>query len=256
MNKPVVSIVTTILFILWMLVQSVVPSWAARHQTIKLGYLEHAGSVLCLIAADKGYFRKEGVTVKLVGFTDARSGLAALTAGTIDAGAFTVAETLNFIAAGTGIRIIAGGGAVFDNNPVSELDENGMEESYRQGIVVSIPKQGPPKAAITQLTAGLIHAYRAVRQYPRLGSRYAGRAAGVVVFNPNPDYYRLERIWKSLGLQAADMKPDFLANHVYEEIYCDALDRLMDSASDDPIFKELSSKAVCTPDCCPKTKNK
>jgi hypothetical protein len=165
-----------------------------------------------------------------------------------------VAETLNVIAAGTGIRIIAGGGAVFDNNPVSELGENGMEESYRQGIVVSIPKQGSPKAAITQLTAGLIHAYRAVRQHPELVSGYAGRPEGVVVFNPNPDYYRLERIWKSLGLQVADMKPDFLANHVYEEIYCDALDSLMDSTPNDPVFKELSSKAVCTPDCCPKTK--
>lgn len=256
MSRPVVSIVTIVLFVLWILVQSVVPSWAARHQTIRLGYLEHAGSVLCLIAADKGYFRNEGVKVKLVRFTDARSGLAALAAGTIDVGAFTVAETLNVIAAGTGIRIIAGGGAVFDNNPVSELDENGVEESYRQGIVVSISKQGPPKAAITQLTAGLIHAYRAVRQYPRLGSGYAGRSAGVVVFNPNPDYYRLERIWKSLGLQAAEMKPDFLSNHVYEEIYCDALDRLMDRAANDPVFKELSHKAVCTPDCCPKDAKK
>jgi len=25
---------------------------------------------------------------------------------------------------------------------------------------------------------------------------------------------------------------------------------------DDPVFKELSSKAVCTPDCCPKSAKK
>ena len=142
------------------------------------------------------------------------------------------------------------------DNPMSELDEPGLEESRRQGIVISIPKKTPPKAVIIQLTDGLIRAYRTIRQHPELASRYAGRRDGVVLFNPNPDYYRLERIWRSLGLQAADMKPDFLASHVYEEIYCDALDRLLDSSADDPVFKELSSKAVCTPDCCPKSARK
>jgi hypothetical protein len=123
-----------------------------------------------------------------------------------------------------------------------------------QPLQVSIPRTSQSKNNITHLTAGLIRAYRSVRLHPALLSQYAVRQEGVVVFNPNPDYYRLERIWTSLGLQAAEMKHDFLASHVYEEIYCDALDSLLDDAADDPVFKELSSKAVCTLDCCPKSK--
>jgi hypothetical protein len=99
----------------------------------------------------------------------------------------------------------------------------------------------------------LIRAYRSHRQPPQTASSSpANRLNSVIHFDPNPDYWRLERIWRSLGLQGAAMKRDFLANHVYEEIYCDALDRLLDGSSDDPVYKALSSKAVCTPDCCPK----
>jgi hypothetical protein len=228
-----------------------IPSWASKTKTLRFGYLDHPGTVLCRIAAVKGHFRKEGVKVELVSFTDARRGLAALDAGTLDAGAFPVSDTLGFIASGKELRIIAGGGTVTIDSPESELDEAGMEERQNQGIVVSISANAPPKAVITQLTAGIIRAYRSVRQHPEQVSRYARPRYGVVVFDPNPDYYRLERIWRSLGLQDAAMKRDFLSNHVYEEIYCDALDRLLDNSADDPDFKALSSKAVCTPDCCP-----
>jgi ABC-type nitrate/sulfonate/bicarbonate transport system substrate-binding protein len=228
-----------------------VPSWAAKTKTLRFGYLDHPGSALCRIAAEQGHFRKEGIRVELVRFTDSRRGLAALDAGAIDAGAFPVSETLGSIAAGKELRIIAGGGTVTIESPVSKLDETGMEERRNQGIVVSISAQAPTKAAVTQLTAGIIRAYRSVRQHPELVSGSAGALDGVVVFDPNPDYYRLERIWRSLGLQDAAMKRDFLANHVYEEIYCDALDRLLDNSADDPVFKALSGRAVCTPDCCP-----
>ena len=81
--------------------------------------------------------------------------------------------------------------------------------------------------------------------------RLLAQRARDIVYN-NPDYWRLERIWRSLGLQSAAMKRDFLSNHVYEEIYCDALDRLLDGSPDDQVYKALSGKAVCTPDCCPK----
>jgi hypothetical protein len=225
-------------------------SWAAENRAFRLGYLDHPGSILCRVAADKGHFRKEGLRVELVRFADVRQGLAALAAGSIDAGAFPVGETLSAIASGTGIRIIAGGGTELAGNPEAELAETGRADTHSQGIVVAIPGKAPPKAAITQLTAGLIRAYRTVRQHPETVSNYTGRLDGLMVFDPNPDYWRLERTWRSLGLQDAVMKDDFLADHVYEEIYCDALDRLLDS-TDDQVFKELSSKAVCTPDCCP-----
>lgn len=256
MNRTVQSIVTIVLLTAWVLACDAAPSWASKSRTIRLGYLDHPGSALCRIALDKGYFRKEGLTVKLVRFTDTRRGLAAIDAGTLDAGAFPVAETLNSIAAGTGIRIIAGGGVVLADNPVAELGDHGREDSHSQEIVVSIPLRSLSKHIITHVTAGLLRAYRILQRHPGLMSQYVANSDGVVFFNPNPDYYRLERIWTSLGLQAADMKPDYLANHVYEEIYCDALDRLLDAAADDPVFKELSSKAVCTPDCCPKNKRK
>ncbi|HEY5974882.1 MAG TPA: ABC transporter substrate-binding protein [Geobacteraceae bacterium] len=228
-------------------------SWASENRAFRLGYLDHPGSILCRVAADKGHFRKEGLKVELVRFADVRQGLAALAAGAVDAGVFPAGETLSSIASGTGIRIIAGGGTVVAGNPEAELAETGRADTHSQGIVVSIPRKAPPKAAITQLTAGLIRAYRTVRQHPETVSRYAGRLDDLVVFDPNPDYWRLERTWRSLGLQNAAMKHDFLADHVYEEIYCDALDRLLDSSGDDQVFKELSSKAVCTPDCCPKS---
>jgi hypothetical protein len=51
------------------------------------------------------------------------------------------------------------------------------------------------------------------------------------------------------------MKRDFLANHVYEEIYCDALDRLL-LGHIDPILQQLFSKAICTPNCCPASASK
>jgi hypothetical protein len=58
------------------------------------------------------------------------------------------------------------------------------------------------------------------------------------------------RIWQGLGLQDAAMSRDFLASHVYEEIYCDALDRLLLGPTD-PVLQGLLGKAICTPNCCP-----
>jgi hypothetical protein len=243
-------------FIVVMLLGSVLPGWGAKAAPFRIGCLDHPGSALCRIAVEKGGFHKEGLRVELVTFPDARRGLAALAAGTIDAGAFPVADTLGSIASGTGIRIVAGGGTLVADSPVAELDESGRLETQNQGIVLSIPKQSANKARLTHLVAGVIRAYRTVRTHPDIVAKYAGGSGGLLLFDPNPDYYRLERSWRSLGLQRADMKGDFLAGHVYEEIYCDALDALLDNAADDPVYRELSGKAVCVPDCCPAAKKK
>ncbi|BCS54123.1 ABC transporter substrate-binding protein [Geobacter sp. SVR] len=228
------------------IVLATVSDGAAR--TIRLGYLDHPGSALCRIAAAKGHFAKEGVAVTLVRFADSAGGLAALEAGTIDVGAFATADTLRAIAAGKGFRIVAGGGTPISTNTLAELDESIRAEEDGRGVVVLVPPSWPgsEKGLLIQLTAALIRAYRTVHNHPEViaGIRPAQW------YDPNPDYWKLERIWRLSGLQQPEMKRDFLAGHVYEEIYCDALDRLLLGPIDSAL-QNLFSKAVCTPNCCP-----
>lgn len=228
-------------------------STASALPKMRLGYLVHPGSALIMIAESKGYYREEGLNVELVRFDDPAKGLAALEAGLIDGGAFPAAETLRVIARGKGLRIITGGGTKLQDNPLAELDDALNAEAENRGIVVSLSPTWPNsgKEQLVKLTAALIRAYRSHLQTFADPLLRGARLDKTVHFDPNPDYWRLARIWRLLGLQEAAMRRDFLANHVYEEIYCDALDRLLDDAADDPVFKDLSSKAVCTPNCCP-----
>lgn len=229
------------------------PCNASTLPHVRLGYLAHPGSALCLIAESKGHYREEGLNVELVAFDDSTKGLAALETGRIDAGAFPTSETLRAIARGTGVRIIAGGGTPLQDNPLAELDDTLKAETEARGIVVSLSPawRNSKKEKIVRLTAALIRAYRThLLTYADPLTR-GRRLDKSIHFDPNPDYWRLERIWRSRGLQDAAMQRDFLANHVYEEMYCDALDRLLDNAADDHVFKGLFSNAVCTPDCCP-----
>lgn len=233
-----------------MLLISALPCSAAF---LKLGYLDNPGSALCRIAEAKGHFSEEGVQVSLVKFSDSAGGLAALEAGTIDVGAFEAGQSLRAIAEGKGFRVIAGGGTPVSLNPLAELDDHFSAETESHGIVVLIPPTWPgsEKGTLIQLTAALIHAYRTIRNQP--ASAHLIRSLKIhknILFDPNPDYWRLERIWRSLGLQTPSMKRDFLANHVYEEIYCDALDRML-LGPIDAILQQLFSKAICTPNCCP-----
>lgn len=222
---------------------------ATTARTIRLGYLDTPGSALCRIAAERGHFREEGVQVELVRYPDSVKGLEALEKGAIDVGAFAVGESLRAIAAGKNFRIIAGGGTPIKNSPLAELDGDLQSENESQGILLLIPPEWPnsEKGTIIQLTAAWIRAYRTNQQ--RL-STSSGRSVNQIHFDPNPDYWRLERIWRTLALQHPEMKRDYLASHVYEEIYCDALDRLL-LGQIDPILQQLFSKAICTPNCCP-----
>lgn len=248
-----VAVVVTIATV----VSPAAPVAASETRIIRFGYLDDPGSFLYRIAAAREHFREEGLRVKLVSFSDSREGLAALESGAIDIGAFRVGDSLRAIADGKGFRIIAGGGTPVSDDPLVELDDTLQDETRSRGVVVLIPPTwtNAEKDTLVRLTAALIKAYRSHRHQTPDASP-GSHLNRITHFDPNPDYYRLERIWRSLGLQAVNMKQDFLANHIYEEIYCDALDRLLDSSADDPVFKELSSKAVCTPDCCPKNAKK
>ena len=224
------------------------PVSATMQKTLRFGYLDHPGSALFLIAAAKEYFREEGLQVELIRYSESARGLSALETGVIDVGAFTTSDSLSAIADGKGFRIIAGGGTQLSANPLTELDDTLQAETDSRGIIVLISPSWPnaEKGTIIQLTAAIIKAYRTQQQSQTRDSKHTA----AVHFDPNPDYWRLERIWRSLGLQDSTMKRDFLASHVYEEIYCDALDRML-LGPIDSILQQLFSKAVCTPNCCP-----
>ena len=249
-------LVSTVLFA-GLLLTGAAPDSAAAEKSFRLGFLDSPGSGLCRIAALKGHYREEGLKVELVRFADNRSGLAALEHRTIDAGAFEVGEVLRAIARGIGFRIIAGGGVPTSTGPLAELDPDVQQKLDLTGSVVVIPPVGvaSEKETVTRLTAALIRAYRSRQLQPDLlHNDPSGSDRTITVFNPAPDYYHLELLWRRLDLQTAAMPHDFLANHVYEEIYCDALDGLRDDAPEDQVFTELSRKVVCVPDCCPKNK--
>lgn len=239
-----------------------VPGLAA-HLPLRLGYLDHPGSALCSIAATNGHFGQEGLRVKLVRFTDSSSGLEALEKGIIDAGAFSVGAALTEIAHGKGLRIIAGGGTPTATDPLAGLDGTVQQNLDRDGIVVLVPANRPAaeKGTIISLTAALIRAHCTLQQLSATARRATLRKLSQrtpvpeIHFDPNPDYWRMLNIWQGLGLQDAAMPSDFLANHVYEEIYCDALDHLL-MGPIDPVMQGLFSKAVCTPNCCPANSGK
>lgn len=221
---------------------------ASQSSLLRLGYLDHPGSALCLVADLKGLFRAEGVRVRLVRFRDTESGLAALAAGEIDAGAFAVGETLRQIAGRKELRIIAGGGTARGADPLADLAEATTLEQESGGIVVAVadPPRAPGKEVLVRLVTALIRAYQSLQKAP------GGVGHGAVHFDPTPDYRRIERLWRFHDLQGEGRPRDFLAGHVYEEIYCDALDRLMDrSGTKDGVLQKLFSEAVCVPDCCP-----
>lgn len=219
---------------------------------LKVGYLGQAESDLSAIAERTGAFTGEGLSVRRIGFSDAGKGLTALQAGTVDIGIFPVLETLRAIAAGKRLRIIAGGQTPAEISPLNELVGAVAEHGAGSGFVTVIREQrhGLSKPLLVRFTMALISAYHTHR-LAVVEQEYSRQ----ISFDPNPGYWRLEKLWHAHSLQKSFMKRDFLASHVFEEVYCDAIDSLLDR-SEDPVYKELSAKAVCVPDCCPKDKMK
>jgi len=226
---------------------------ASEMRVFRLGYVENPESALCVVGVEQRLFRQAGLEVDLVRLPDPAGVLEALEKGTIEAGALPADDALKAIARGVDVRIIAGGGTEMRND--SSVEGIGEGEP---GTVVMIPgRLSTPrdKKTVTRFTAALIRAHQHLaRQQWNLAQREAASKPGSsrVTFNPNPDYWRLERLWQRLGLSDPAKPGDFLANHVYEEIYCDALDQiLVDSDLSDPVMRTLFDKAVCVLNCCP-----
>ncbi len=247
-----------------MLQMTVVAGSAAPVKPLRIGYLDHPGSALVLTAAAKNLFKSEGVQVRLIRYCDTESGLADLAKDRIDVGAFTVGETLLQIADGKGLRIIGGGGTVLAVDP-ADLDEAAKAEQESGGIVMMVAEgpRAPGKAVLTGLMTALIRAHQSLQKAPKAVRDRVVTQISLPVpdrsvhFEPSADYRRMERLWRSRDLQKEGMPRDFLATHLDEEIYCDALDRLVDrDGLKDELLKKLFSEAVCVPDCCPKDAKK
>lgn len=241
-------------------------AFAASGKTVRIGYLEHPGSGLLLLASVDRLFEDQGVRAILVKYRDSRKGLTDLVGGKIHAGVFAIDATLQRIAAGTNIRIISGGGTVQTADLIADLDEIATQEQTGKGVVLVVADHSGilGKDLQVRLVTALIEAYRELQNDPvsawgKVEKKFSLSAGEATIhFDPNPDYWRLEQLWRSLGLQREWMRRDFLAGQVNEEIYCDALDELLDKdGRKDPLLLRLSSRAVCVPDCCPtKSKNK
>ncbi|WP_136513184.1 ABC transporter substrate-binding protein [Geomonas edaphica] len=235
----------------------------AHAEVVRLGCLDETGSALVLLADAAAIFREEGVEVKPVRFNSSASGLAALAAGKLDVGAFAVGETLKAIARGDRIRIIAGGGSESSGSLLDEVDASARQEREERGIVVMTAERpgAPDKETLGKLVSALIKAdlllqSQPVRAWSSIARQRPGRGSDFR-FDPDPDYWRLASIWKRLDLQAPGMARSFLADHVYDEIYCDALHDLREGEGEsNPVLKKLAEKAVCPPDCCPTGKKK
>lgn len=231
---------------------------------LRFGYLDDPGSALVLLAAEHGHFKAERLSVSLVKYGSAAEGLAALAAGKIEAGAFPAGDVLRAIAGDGDLQIIAGGGTPKPDELQAELDRNAQSELWASEVVTVIRsgKNAGSKETAIRLVKSLIRAYQEVHQHEvkalqSINNQFSQPPLpGAYSFDPNPDYYRFAAIWENLGLQRPDMRRDHLAGHVYEEIYCDALDRAVDAEPQNVVLQKLSSVAVCTPDCCPDAKKR
>lgn len=227
---------------------------------IRIGYLDAPGSALMLLADAKGYFRAEQLQVTLVKFKQAGEGLAALEAGKIEVGAFPAADVLSAVSRGMELKVISGGGAPKADNPLAEADRTlpGPLQPKEILTVANATPSGIGKIVATRLVAALIRSHQYLQHNEPQAWRIIGKRltqhpkAQTYSFDPNPDYYRLEPLWNGLGLQRPEMGRNHLAGHVHEEIYCDALDRIIvDSDLSDPVLQKLVRKAICVPNCCP-----
>jgi hypothetical protein len=236
------------------------PVIAREPTSLRVGYLDDPGSALVLLADARGLFRTEQLQVTLTRLASPDEGLAALESGVIQAATLPAATALRAISRGSELKIIAAGGTPKDGGLLAEVNQGLQLEQQQREIVTVVPgkKGAPGKTEAVQLVSALIRAHQAMQHDEQQAWRLIGKkltkpaVTASFTFDPNPDYYRLATLWQGLGLQRPEMARDFLAGHVYEEIYCDALDRIIvDSDLNDPVLQQLFRKAICVPNCCP-----
>lgn len=241
-----------------------IAGYAAAKNPIRIGYVDDPGVSLVVLAEVAGLYKANGLEVVLVPFEDAAQGLVALETGKVSLGAFPADQALGRVGTGGAISIIAGGGRLEAQGLMGELDQEDPADEGKGIVIVTATGPGSPdKESQVRLVKALIQAYQYLKKEPLQAWRQIGELLALPAgehtphLDPGPDFWRLKQIWTALGLQKDGMKRDYLASHVNEEIYCDALDDLLDADDrKDPVLLKLSSRAVCVPDCCPTKKKK
>lgn len=84
--------------------------FGAELKKIKAGHIATAEHLLYFVAQEKGFFKQEGLDVKLFRFANSGEGLSAVKAGKLDVGFFGTAAPLSYIAKGAEFTIFGGGG--------------------------------------------------------------------------------------------------------------------------------------------------
>ncbi|MCX8164453.1 MAG: ABC transporter substrate-binding protein [Aquificaceae bacterium] len=95
---------------------------SGKDKTIKLGVSDWPGWVAWYIAQGKGFFKEEGLDVKLVWFNTYSDSLAAFATGQIDANSQTLSDTLPMVDKGVKVKVIL----VNDNSAGNDAVVGGM----------------------------------------------------------------------------------------------------------------------------------
>ena len=98
------------------------PPAAAETAQVTVGITRTATDVGWFIADKKGYFRDEGIEVKLIPFSSAAQMIVPLGSGQLDVGGGTVAAGLyNAIGRGIGLKVVADKGSIAEKYEYSTL---------------------------------------------------------------------------------------------------------------------------------------
>jgi hypothetical protein len=232
---------------------------AAANSLIRIGYVDNPGSGLVLLAASVDAFSAVGLKARLVKATSAESALKLLKNGAIDVAAVDALSALREISVDGRIAIFSGSGYL-PKGVLDELVADAPDNALPGRIVVVALRDrllqerqffNPVADALIRAYGRYYHAPEATLTDIRTHLSAVSAGGAVPVFDPNPGYDSLARLWKEQGLQRKGQPRDYLATHVNEEYFCDALYQLLDQAPKDPALNQLLNRAVCPPDCCP-----
>jgi hypothetical protein len=232
---------------------------ASTSATVRIGYIDTPGSGLALLAAARNAVNGEGPGIEAVKVVSPESGLSLLNDGALDAVAVDALSALREISANDRIAIFAGSGYL-SSGPPNELEADASDKALSGRIVVVALRQRlvNEQRFFNTFIHALIRAYSNFSQNQEAALAairpYLKSTAAVdthSVFDPNPGYDGLARLWKVQGLQRQGQPRSYLSDHVNEEYFCDALYLLLEQTPKDPGLNQLLKRAVCPPDCCP-----
>jgi len=235
-----------------------VPAHAASTSAaVRIGYMDTSGSGLVLLASAWNSFNDEGLRAEMVKVASPESALALLNSGTLDAVAVDALFALRTISDNDRIVIFSGSGHLSRGSWDELVTEPADSAQPGRVVVVALRERlARERHLFNPIVYSLIKAYSRYFQKPETALAAIRPLLGLAatahpVFDPNPGYDNLARLWKEQKLQRQGQPRDYLSNHVNEEYFCDALYVLLEQTPKDPGLNQLLKRAVCPPDCCP-----